>query len=176
MRNNKSQSQYSFIKQEERKMNIAIYIRYAEGCPGVDIEGQRTACHKYAAAHGHNIFGEYIDCSTDGADGGRSAFAKMIRDSRKRRFEGILIYSADRFSRDVYELVTYKLRLEKMGIALISATESCLVAPSVLLIERLLQAYAEYLHDEHSEKVKRGLRLAKERKAALAAAEKQADT
>ena len=175
MRINKSQSQNNLIKQEERKMNMVIYIRYEEGCPGLDIEEQRTACQKYAAAYGHTIFGEYIDCSTDGADGGRCAFIKMIRDSRKRRFDGILIYSADRFSRDVYELVTYKLRLEKMGIALVSATESCLVAPSVLLIERLLQAYAEYLHDEHSEKVKRGLRLAKERKAALAA-EKQADT
>ena len=154
-------------------MNIVIYIRHTEGRPGPSIEEQRNACRKYAAEHGYTITKEYIDSSSTGIDNNRAAFAKMMRDSQKKRFHGVLVYSADRFSRDMHALVVCKVRLEKNGVDLISVTESYRVDPSVVLIESIIQSFAEYMHEEHSEKVKRGIRLAKERKAALAAAENQ---
>lgn len=152
-------------------MNIAVYIHYTESSSALGIEEQRNACRKYAAEHGHSILTEYVDCTSNDVSSSYRAFNKMMRDSRRKKFDGILVYSSDQFSRDVHELVSHKLRLEKYGVALLSATEAHIVDPSTLMIERIRQAYAKYFREEHSEKVKRGIRLAKERRAAQAAAE-----
>ncbi len=162
------------IEQEVKTMKkVVIYIRHTEGCPRPSIEEQRNACRKYAAEHGCVITKEYIDCSS-GAERNRDAFAKMIHDSKKEGFQGVLVYSIDRFLQDAQTLVFYTVALKKSGVDLISVIEPYHVDPSMLLMENLLQAFAEYYRLEQSEKIKRGIRLAKERKAALAAAEKQA--
>ena len=152
-------------------MKLGVYISYTENSSVPRIEEQKNACHKYAAEHGYSILTEYVDCTSSDVASSRSAFDKMMRDSRRKKFDGILVYSADRFSQEVHELVSHKLRLEKYGITLLSVTDAHIVDPSTLMIERIFQAYAEYFRAEHSRKVKRGIQLAKERRAAQAAAE-----
>lgn len=147
-------------------MNIAIYIRYTAGCERLGLDEQRTACYKYAAEQGHTIVGEYIDCFANGVANTPSSFKKLVFDSQEGQFQGVLVYSADRVSQNVYELISYKARLENHGIKLISVTESCLADPSTLLLERMFHACLQYMHDEHVMRVKRGMQLAKERKAA----------
>ena len=147
-------------------MNIVIYIRYTEGCLKLGMGEQRTACYKYAAEYGHTIVGEYIDCFANGVANTPSSFKKLMFDSHEGQFQGVLVYSADRVSRNVYELISYKARLENNGIKLISVTESCLADPSTLLLERIFHACFQYMREEHAARVKRGMQLAKERKAA----------
>ena len=147
-------------------MKIAIYIRYTAGCERLGLDEQRTACYKYAAEQGHTIVGEYIDCFANGVANTPSSFKKLMFDSQEGQFQGVLVYSADRVSQNVYELISCKARLEKHGIKLISVTESCLADPSTLLLESMFHACLQYMHDEHSMRVKRGIQLAKERKAA----------
>lgn len=139
-------------------MHIVIYIRHTEGRPGPSIEEQRNVCRKYAAEHGHNILREYVDYSANNPN----AFDKMMRDSRKKLFQGILVYSTDRFCREFNKLMTCKVMLKKLGIELISVTEPRPVTPSALMIKGMLEAFADYFHAEHSEKVKQGIQLVKE--------------
>lgn len=164
-------------EQEVKTMKkVVIYIRHTEGRPGPGIEEQRNACRKYAAEHGYTILREYIDYSEDDLACNRDEFLKMIRDSEKKRFQGVLVYSTDRISRYSQDIVFYGIMLKKNGADFISATETYRTDPSVILQASILQAYVDYMHYEHSRKVKRGMQLAKERKAALAAAEKQANS
>ena len=146
-------------------MKIAIYIRYTAGCERLGLDEQRTACYKHAAEQGHTIVGEYIDCFANGVANTPSSFKKLMFDSQEGQFQGVLVYSADRVSQNVYEFISCKARLEKHGIKLISVTESCLADSSTILLERMFHACFQYMHDEHSMRVKRGIQLAKERKA-----------
>lgn len=147
-------------------MKIAIYIRYTAGCERLGLDEQRTTCYKYAAEQGHTIVGEYIDCFANGVANTPSSFKKLVFDSQEGHFQGVLVHSADRVSQNVYELISCKARLENHGIKLISVTESCLADPSTLLLERIFHACFQYMREEHAARVKRGMQLAKERKAA----------
>ena len=151
-------------------MKFVIYICCTENSPAPGIEEQRNACYKYAAEHGHSILTEYVDCTSNGVASSYSAFDRMMRDAQRGKFDGLLVCSLDCFFMDMYELFSIQKRLEKYGVVLLAVTEDYL-DPSTLIFERIFQAYAEYFRAEHSRKVKRGIQLAKERRAAQAAAE-----
>lgn len=151
-------------------MKLGVYISYTENSSVPRIEEQRNACYKYAAEHGHSILTEYVDCTANGVASSYSAFDRMMRDAQRGKFDGLLVCSLDCFFMDMYELFSIDKRLEKYGVVLLAVTEDYL-DPSTLIFERIFQAYAEYFRAEHSRKVKRGIQLAKERRAAQAAAE-----
>ena len=53
----------------------------------------------------------------------------MIRDSNARKFEVVLVWKLDRFSRNRYDSAYYKHLLQKNGVHVISATEEFLTRP-----------------------------------------------
>lgn len=148
-------------------MKAVIYVRDTKNCLGA--EDQRNICRKYAAENGYTILREYADCLPNDIDGNHNAFNEMFRDSRKRKFHKILVYNAECFCQFVTDLAIYKIRLAEYGVEVITVTESAIDETCDMLIERFPQFFAEYKKMAHSESVKRGIRLAKERRAALAA-------
>lgn len=163
-------------KQEEKTMKKAvIYIHHVEGYPGPSIEEQREACRSYATEHGYAISTEYIDSTNDSSlVCHRDIFQKMVKDSRKKQFYSVLIHSIGIVSQYEQEYMMNQINFYIKGMNLISVSEPDYTPPETYAIAILLRNYEEYCRAEHSERVKRGIRLAKERKAALAAAEKQA--
>lgn len=149
-------------------MKAVIYIRDTKNCPGA--EEQRNICRKYATEHGYTILREYADCLPNDIDGNLSAFKEMYRDSWKRQFHKIIVYNAECFCQFVTDLAVYKIKLAEFGVEVITVTESAYDETCDILIERFPQFFAEYKKMAHSESVKRGIRLAKERRAAQAAA------
>ena len=83
----------------------------------------------------------------------------MIADSAKRQFQAVLVYQLDRFSRNRYDSATYKNKLKKNGVRVISAREVIAEDASGVLLESVLEGMAEYFSAELSQKVKRGMRL-----------------
>ena len=81
----------------------------------------------------------------------------------------MLIYSANQLSNNILEYASHTAGLEEIGAALIFATEPHSVPTLILTVEKIIRNYEEYRSKEHSEKVKRGIQLAKARKAALTA-------
>ena len=148
-------------------MKAVLYIHVTENCPGV--EEQRSICHKYAAEHGYTILREYIDCLPHDIDAKHCAFNEMYRDSRKLQFSKILVYNAESFCHDIRDFFFYKISLAEVGVEVITVKESAFDEPCERFMKLFPQYYAEYKRKAHSESVKRGIRLAKERKAALAA-------
>lgn len=83
----------------------------------------------------------------------------MIEDSNKKCFEFVLVYQLDRFARNRYDSATYKNKLKKNGVRVISAKENISDDASGILMESVLEGMAEYYSVELSQKVKRGMAI-----------------
>lgn len=138
-------------------MNVVIYARYSDSKQREgSIEGQLKACYDFAERNGYNVIGEYIDRAISARTANRPNFQKMIRESSKKLFQGVLVYHMDRFSRNRNDSTTYKDSLRKNGVRVISICEPISKGASGILLESMLDGLAEYYSVELSEKVKRG--------------------
>ena len=81
----------------------------------------------------------------------------MISDSSRKIFRYVIVYQLDRFSRSRYDSAVYKNKLKKNGVRVLSAKERIGDDPSSIILESMLEGYAEYYSAELSQKVKRGM-------------------
>ena len=139
--------------------NVVIYARYSSSAQTEQsIEGQLRVCKEYAERNGLKIINEYIDRAMTGTNDNRPAFLQMIEDSKKKQFNKILVYKLDRFSRNRYDNAIYKHLLQQNGVKVISATEAISDSPEGVIMESLLEMFAELYSKDLSQKVKRGMR------------------
>ena len=127
-------------------MNIVIYARFSSHSQNEQsIEGQLKTCYEFSERNGYRVIGEYIDraISGTGADN-RPEFQRMVADSAKRQFQAVLVYQLDRFARNRYDSATYKAKLKKNGVKVLSARENISDDASGILIEGVLESMAEY--------------------------------
>ena len=141
-------------------MNIVIYARFScHSQTEQSIEGQLKVCYEYAEQNHYTVIGEYIDRAQSGKYDNRSEFQRMISDSEKHTFEGVLVYQLDRFARNRYDSAIYKSKLKKNGVRVLSAKENITDDASGILVEGILESMAEYYSAELSQKINRGLAI-----------------
>ena len=141
-------------------MNVVIYARYSSHNQSEQsIEGQLNSCYEFAKKNDYNVVGEYIDRALTGTSDNRPEFQRMIEDSNRKHFQGVLVYQLDRFARNRYDSATYKARLKKNGVRVFSARENISDDASGILVEGLLESMAEYYSAELSQKIKRGMNI-----------------
>lgn len=141
-------------------MNVVIYARFSShNQTEQSIEGQLEVCKEYAKKNNYNIVGQYIDRAYTGTNDSRPDFQRMIEDSSKKLFEGVLVYQLDRFSRNRYDSALNKNKLKKNGVRVFSAKENISDDASGILMESVLEGMAEYYSAELSQKVKRGMSI-----------------
>ena len=139
-------------------MNVIIYARYSsDRQTEQSIEGQLKECYEYARRNGYTVVGEYIDRAISGTTDHRPEFLRMIADGDKKLFQEVLVYQLDRFARNRYDSATYKARLKKNGIRVLSARENISDDASGVLMEAVLEGMAEYYSVELSQKIRRGM-------------------
>ena len=141
-------------------MDVVLYLRYSsDRQTEQSIEGQRHVCEKYCADMGYNIVGEYADraLSASKDTDKRIEFQRMIKDSEKHLWQGIIVYKLDRFARNRYDSATYKTRLKKNGVKVISATEAISDNPEGIILESVLEGMAEFYSKELAQKITRGM-------------------
>ena len=126
-------------------MNAVIYARYSShNQHETSIEGQLKVCYEYYERNGYTIVGEYIDRAISGTTDNRPQFLQMIDDAAKKRFQYVVMYQLDRFSRNRYDSVVYKATLKKYDIRVLSARENISDDASGILMEAMLEGMAEY--------------------------------
>lgn len=139
-------------------MRAVIYARYSSDSQREEsIDGQLRECREYAAYNDIEIVGVYVDRALSAKTDNRPEFQKMIKNSYKSAFDVILVWKLDRFARNRYDSAHYKATLKKNGVRVMSATEKITESPEGILLESLLEGYAEYYSAELAVKVKRGL-------------------
>ncbi len=139
--------------------NAVIYARYSsENQTEQSIEGQVRVCKEYAERNAINIINEYVDRAMTGTNDKRPAFQQMLFDSKSHKFNLVLVYKFDRFARSRHDSAVNKAILQKNGVKVISATEQIANTPEGIILEGMLESFAEYYSAELSQKVKRGLK------------------
>lgn len=135
-----------------------IYARYSSTNQREEsIEGQIRECTDFAKRQDITIVGSYIDRALTGKTDARPQFQKMISDSGKQLFDIVIVYTLDRFARNRYDSATYKAKLKKNGVKVISAKENITDDPSGIILESVLEGMAEYYSVELAQKVLRGM-------------------
>lgn len=139
-------------------MKGVIYARYSSDNQREEsIDGQLRECKEYAEKNGIEIIGEYIDRALSAKTDNRPEFQRMIKDSYRKLFDTIIVWKVDRFARNRYDSAHYKHLLKKNGVKVISAREHISEGAEGIILESMLEGYAEYYSVELTEKVNRGL-------------------
>jgi DNA invertase Pin-like site-specific DNA recombinase len=121
-------------------MRIAIYARVSTNDKGQDPENQLRELRAWCDKTGHTLIHEYIDHES-GRNGtkNRKQFAALFEDAHKRKFDCVLFWALDRFTREgLTPTVMYLQRLAECGVSFHSYTEPHLATDNELLRDILL--------------------------------------
>ena len=139
-------------------MTGIIYARYSSDNQREEsIDGQIRECKEFAEKNDIRIIDTYIDKALSAKTDNRPLFQQMIKESPKGLFDVIIVWKLDRFARNRYDSAHYKNILKKNGVKVISATEAISSGAEGILLESMLEGYAEYYSAELAEKINRGL-------------------
>lgn len=136
----------------------AIYARFSSDKQRVEsIEDQVRVCRAYAEGHGMEVVAVYSDEAMSGTSDHRPEFLRMMDDAKDGAWDTVLVYKFDRFSRDRYDSAIYKHRLKLCGVRVVSATEWVPETPEGVLMESILEGYAEFYSRQLAQNVRRGM-------------------
>ncbi len=139
-------------------MRAVIYARYScDNQREESIEGQLRECREFAARKGYTLVGSYIDRAVSAKTDNRPEFQRMVKESSGGLFDVVIVWKLDRFARNRYDSAHYKAALRKNGVKVVSATEVISEGAEGIILESVLEGYAEYYSAELSEKVIRGM-------------------
>ena len=139
-------------------MKAVIYARYSSDNQREEsIEGQIRECTAFAEKNDVAALKRCIDRAYSARTDHRPAFQEMIKDSDKHLFDMVVVWKLDRFSRDRYDSARYKVLLKKNNVRVVSATEVISSGADGILLESVLEGFAEYYSADLAEKVNRGM-------------------
>jgi DNA invertase Pin-like site-specific DNA recombinase len=143
-------------------MKVAIYTRVSGKSNRQDAANQSLQLTEYCQRQGWEYL-EYTDRVT-GTKADRIAFQQLFEDARLKKFDLVLFWALDRFSREgVTETLNYLKILDSYGVAWKSFSESYLDSTGMFreAVIAILAAVAKQEHARLSERVVAGLRRAK---------------
>ena len=141
---------------------IAIYARVST--TDQSTESQLLDLRRYVSERGWNIFKEYVDEGISGTKDNRPALNGLMNDAKKRRFDVVLVWRFDRFARSTKHLILALEEFKNLGIDFVSYQENIdTSSPLGSAIFTIISAVAQLERDIIAERVKAGLRRAKER-------------
>ena len=139
-------------------MKGVIYARYSSSKQREEsIEGQIRENTAFAQKNGIDIVETYIDRAQSAKTDDRPEFKRMIKESSWKKYDVVIVWKLDRFSRNKYDSAKYKAILYKNNKKVVSATEIISEGPEGVILESLLEGLAEYYSEDLSEKVTRGM-------------------
>jgi len=107
-------------------MIIAIYVRVStedQAKEGYSLEVQREHLESLAKQEGFVVFKIYEDDGISGYSTDRRALKELLKDAKGRKFDLVLVYKIDRFSRNLKDLLNLVDELFSYGVSFKSATE-----------------------------------------------------
>ena len=141
-------------------IDAALYVRVSTSKQ--DADNQLLALRPYCDKAGYTIQKEYLDILS-GCEDSRPGFDQMFKDAHKRKFDIIVFWSIDRFSRSGLAFTIQKLQeLKNLGIGWDSFQEQYFrtVGPFGDALVGIMATLAKIERDRLSERTKAGLRRA----------------
>jgi DNA invertase Pin-like site-specific DNA recombinase len=147
-------------------MRVAIYARVSTDDKGQDPENQLRELRDWVINSGHIISQEYVDYHSGrkGAEK-RKQFAALFEEAAKRKFDCVLFWALDRFSREgMVQTIIHLQRLSSYGVAFHSYTEPHLATDNELvrnILLALLSSLAKVEAQKISERTRAGMSRAR---------------
>jgi len=110
----------------ENEVKTAIYVRVSteeQAREGISLSAQIERCKAFCVARGWQLSQIYRDAGFSAGTIKRPAFQQLLADAKEKRFNNILVYKIDRFSRQLKDLITVLEELKKQEINFTSVTE-----------------------------------------------------
>lgn len=149
--------QYTKITAGQNFAPGVIYARYSSHNQREEsIEDQVLDDLKYAFSQKILILGVYYDKALTGRSDDRAGFQQMLRDAQKRKWRYVVTWKIDRFARNRYDSAVYKYKLKQCGVAIRYAKENIPDGPEGIVLESVMEGFAEYYSASLSQNVKRG--------------------
>ncbi len=143
------------------KKRIAVYARVSTSDQSTD--SQLLDLRRYVRERGWDIFKEYVDEGISGTKDSRPALNELMNDAKKRRFDVVLVWRFDRFARSTKHLILALEEFTNLGIDFVSYQENIdTSSPLGSAIFTIISAVAQLERDIIAERVKAGLRRARE--------------
>jgi len=151
-------------------MKVAIYARVSleegnkEDRRYQEPENQLEPLREWAKTQNWEVFNEYVDrCS--GADHNRPNFQKMINDGMLLKYNTILVWKLDRFSREgISHTLAYIQKLKGRSIAIKSMTESWLDTSNDNPMSEVVIAIMSWVAAEERRKISERTKLGIQRR------------
>jgi len=141
-------------------MKVAIYTRVStedQAREGYSIEVQQEYLLDHAKRMGWEVYKIYSD-DVSGYVIDRPALNEMLEDAKRKKFELIITYKLDRFSRKLKDLLNIVDELDDYGVAYKSATEPFDTSTSAgKLMFQQLGSFAEFERNRIKERVFPGM-------------------
>lgn len=150
-------------KTEVEGMKTAIYTRVST-VKGQTTENQTPQLEAFCQARGWEMVARYDESETASGARERKQFARMMEDARRGKFQVLVFWALDRFSREgVLETLTDLRRLDDAKVRYVSLTEQWLDSMGMFrdAIIGIMAAVAKIERQRLSERVKAGLERAK---------------
>jgi DNA invertase Pin-like site-specific DNA recombinase len=142
-----------------KSMRIALYARVSLDNGEQDPENQLRELRAYCERRGWTEVVEYVDRAT-GKNAYRDEFKRLFRDAHQRKFDQVVFWSLDRFTREgVLETLQHLRRLTDYGIVWHSHQEEHLdtAGPFKEVFVSFFAAMAKVERDRISERIKAGI-------------------
>ncbi len=104
----------------------AIYIRVStedQAKEGYSLEVQREYLESFAKREGYEVFKVYCDEGISAYSTRRNVLQQLLKDAKDKKFDLVLVYKIDRFSRNLKDLLNLVDELSSCGVGFKSATE-----------------------------------------------------
>ena len=139
--------------------NAVIYARYSSHNQTENsIEAQVAEAKQYANRKNYHIVEIFADRAKTGTNDQREEFQRMLSATEKKQFSVIIVWKVDRFGRNREEIALNKYRCRKNGVRVEYVAENISDGPEGVILESVLEGFAEYYSRQLSQNIKRGLR------------------
>jgi len=138
-------------------MKISFYIRVStedQVKEGYSLEVQREYLQSFAKREGLDVFEVYQDDGISGYTTERPALKELLKDAKQKKFDLVLVYKIDRFSRNLKDMLNLVDELSSYGVGFKSATEPFDTTTSAgKLMFQQLGSFAEFERNRIAERV-----------------------
>lgn len=138
----------------------AIYLRCSTNNGKQDLDTQLIPLKSYAESRGWQY--EIYSDEMSGSKESRPALDRLFKDAYKRKFDAVIVFRFDRFSRSTKQLITALETFRSLGIDFISYNEAIdTTTPAGQMMFTIISAFASFERSIIQERVRAGLYKAK---------------
>ena len=147
-------------------LRVARYLRCSRAEQNVHLQDDETA--EFIKRRGWLCTGTYIDEGVSGTRDRRPRLDALLVDAKRRRFDAVIVWKADRLFRSLKNMVITLDEWNAVGVGFVSATEVFdSTTPQGRLLMHLTSAFAEFERSVIVERTKAGIAAARRRGARI---------